>query len=82
MLLDDRLNDEDRHALHVAAQALRHVLDAAFRGRPDPLPAGMDLPAIRYSRSGCNRWYRSRWTADDHTGWILLDPSRTPRSRN
>ena len=31
MLLDDRLNDEDRHALHVAAQALRHVLDAAFR---------------------------------------------------
>jgi hypothetical protein len=35
MLLDSRLNDEDRHALHGAAQALRHVLDAttgaAFR---------------------------------------------------
>jgi hypothetical protein len=29
MLLDSRLNDEDRHALHGAAQALRHVLDAA-----------------------------------------------------
>jgi hypothetical protein len=29
MLLDERLNDEDRHALHGAAQALRHVLDAA-----------------------------------------------------
>ena len=26
---DDRLNDEDRHALHGAAQALRHALDAA-----------------------------------------------------
>ena len=29
MLLDSRLNDEDRQALHGAAQALRHVLDAA-----------------------------------------------------
>ena len=29
MLLDARLNDEDRHALHGAAQALRHVLAAA-----------------------------------------------------
>ncbi len=29
ILLDDRLNDDDRHALHGAAQALRHVLDAA-----------------------------------------------------
>jgi hypothetical protein len=29
MLLDARLSDEDRHALHGAAQALRHVLDAA-----------------------------------------------------
>jgi hypothetical protein len=29
ILLDDRLNDEDRHALHGAAQALRHVLDGA-----------------------------------------------------
>ena len=29
MLLDARLSDEDRHALHRAAQALRHVLDAA-----------------------------------------------------
>jgi hypothetical protein len=28
MLLDQRLNDDDRHALHGAAQALRHVLDA------------------------------------------------------
>ena len=28
ILLDDRLNDEDRHALHGAAQALRNVLDA------------------------------------------------------
>jgi hypothetical protein len=26
MLLDARLSDEDRHALHGAAQALRHVL--------------------------------------------------------
>ena len=25
ILLDDRLNDEDRHALHGAAQGLRHV---------------------------------------------------------
>jgi hypothetical protein len=29
ILLDDRLNDDDRHALPGAAQALRHVLDAA-----------------------------------------------------
>jgi hypothetical protein len=29
MLLDARLSDDDRHALHGAAQALRHVLDAA-----------------------------------------------------
>ena len=29
MLHDERLNDDDRHALHGAAQALRHVLDAA-----------------------------------------------------
>jgi hypothetical protein len=29
MLLDARLSDEDRHALHGAAQALRHVLEAA-----------------------------------------------------
>ena len=29
ILLDDRLNDEDCHALHGAAQALRHALDAA-----------------------------------------------------
>jgi hypothetical protein len=29
ILLDDRLNDDDRHALHGAAQALRNVLDAA-----------------------------------------------------
>jgi len=29
MLLDSRLSDEDRHALHGAAQALRHVLDSA-----------------------------------------------------
>ena len=29
MLLDARLSDEDRHALHGAAQALRHVPDAA-----------------------------------------------------
>jgi hypothetical protein len=29
LLLDERLNDDDRHALHGAAQALRHVLDAA-----------------------------------------------------
>jgi hypothetical protein len=28
-LQDDRLNDSDRHALHGAQQALRHVLDAA-----------------------------------------------------
>ena len=27
ILLDDRLNDEDRHALHGAQQALRNVLD-------------------------------------------------------
>ena len=29
ILLDDRLNDDDWHALHGAAQALRHLLDAA-----------------------------------------------------
>jgi hypothetical protein len=28
LLQDDRLNDDDRHALHGAQQALRHVLEA------------------------------------------------------
>jgi hypothetical protein len=31
MLLDDRLNDGDRHALQGAAQAIQHVPDAATR---------------------------------------------------
>jgi hypothetical protein len=52
MLLDERLNDEDRHTLHGAAQGLRHVLDAAtwhpasqtfYRLGPRPSEAGSAL---------------------------------------
>jgi hypothetical protein len=42
MLLDQRLSDEDRHALHGAAQALRHVLERSDVGRR-PSEAGSAL---------------------------------------
>jgi hypothetical protein len=52
MLLDERLNDEDRHALHGAAQALRHVLDAATWQPASQLLSRRSPPQRGWIRAG------------------------------
>jgi hypothetical protein len=59
MLLDARLSDEDRHALHGAAQALRHVPDAAT------WPTGLARRSIAWVTASAR--LDRHWSADHST---------------